>query len=343
MRVSVQQLPGLLEKSLAGLYLVTGDEPLLVEEACDQIRAKARELGFEERKVYQADNQLDWGAVIEEASALSLFAERKRLEITLPTGRIGNGKDFIEQFVLNPGEDVIVLIIGPRLDGAELRKKWVKTAQEKGIHVQVWPIEASQFPGWLQHRARERGLRLTEGAQHLLVDRLEGNLLVAKQELDRLLLLAPDGLVDETLIENSVLDSSRFTVFAFCEALLKGDVAHGQKMLSVLEQEGQSALAVLAILSRDFKQLLALGQARAQGQQAAAFFKAQRINQRQQQQALATASRRLNQRQTEQLLRQCTLIDQAAKGSLNDSPWRLLRHLLVKASKPEWQQLEALY
>lgn len=336
MRVNAPQLAGALERSLASLYLVTGDEPLLVQEACDQIRAKARELGFEERKVYHADNQIDWSEVAEEASALSLFSERKRLEITLPTGKIGHGKDFVERFLGNPGEDVIVLLIGPRLDGAEMRKKWVQVAQEKGIHVQVWPVDASQFPGWLQHRAKERGLRLTEGAQALLVERLEGNLLVANQELDRLKLLATSGLVDENLIEDSVLDSSRFSVFAFSEALLTGDVPHGQKMLSVLEQEGQNALAILAVLNRDLKTLLALSQARAEGQHTAAFFKAHRINQRQQQKALSAASHRLTRPQTEQLLRQCTLIDRAAKGCEDDSPWRLLRNLLVRSAQPGW-------
>lgn len=332
MRLNAPQLAGTLEKGLAPLYLVTGDEPLLVQEACDQIRAKARQQGFEERKVYQADNQLDWGAVAEEANALSLFAERKRLEITLPTGKIGNGRDFIEQFLANPGEDLITLLVSPRLDGAELRKKWVKTVQDKAVHVQIWPIETAQFPGWLAHRARERGLQFSDAALALLVERVEGNLLVANQELDRLVLLAPQGKVDEALIESSVLDSSRFTVFAFAEALLKGEVSHGQKMLSVLEQEGYNALAVLAIVSRDIKQLIALNQARAQGQQTAGYFKANRINQRQQQQALSAASHRLTQAQSEQLLRRCTLVDRAAKGHDNDSPWRLLRDLLVRAA-----------
>lgn len=333
MRLNAPQLAGALEKTLAPLYLVTGDEPLLVQEACDQIRAKARQQGFEERKVYQADNQLDWMSVAEEASALSLFSERKRLEITLPTGKIGNGKNFIERFLGNASGDVIALLISPRLDGAELRKKWVKTVQDKAVHVQVWPIEASQFPGWLAHRARERGLQFSEAAQALLADRVEGNLLAANQELDRLSLLAENGKVDEALIDSSVLDSSRFTVFAFAEALLKGEVSHGHKMLSVLEQEGYNALAVLAIVTRDLKQLIALNQARTQGQQTAAYFKMHRINQRQQQQALSTASHRLTQAQSERLLKSCVLIDRAAKGCDNDSPWRLLRDLLVQAAQ----------
>ena len=337
MRLNAPQLAGHLEKSLAALYLVTGDEPLLVQEACDQIRAKAREQGYAERKVYHADNQLDWSEVAEEANALSLFAERKRLEITLPNGRIGNGKNFVEQFVQNPVDGVVVLLISSRLDAAELRKKWVKTAQERAIHVQIWPVDPGQFPGWLLHRAKERGLRLTEGAQTLLVERVEGNLLVANQELDRLKLVAPDGLVDETLIESSVLDSSRFTAFAFAEALLKGDVVHGQKMLSVLEQEGHNALGIIAVVNRDLKQLLALSQARAQGQQPAMFFKAQRINQRQQQQALTQASQRLRTAQVELLLGHCSLIDRAAKGAAADSPWLLLRNLLARAAQPDWQ------
>lgn len=335
MKINAPQLAGTLEKPLAPLYLVTGDEPLLVQEACDQIRARARRDGFEERKVYHADNQLDWRDVSDEASALSLFADRQRLEITLPTGKLGNGKDFVEHFLKDPGEDTIVLIASPRLDSGELRKKWLKTVQDRGVHVQVWPVDASQFPAWLGHRARERGLRFTEDALDLLVERVEGNLLVANQELDRLRLLATDGLVDDRLIESSVLDSSRFSVFAFAEALLKGDVSHGRKMLSVLEQEGHNALAVLAILNRDLKQLLALSQARAQGQQIAAFLKAQRINQRQQQQALTAAAQRLPRARIEQLLQYCARIDRAAKGCDDDSPWRLLRGLLTAAARPE--------
>ena len=181
MKTQAHQLPQLLQKGLSPVYLVSGDEPLLVQECCDQIRKTAREAGYQDRVTFHADQQLDWNRVGEEFGALSLFAEKRRIEIHLPTGKLGDGRAVLESVLQNPPDDIVLLLISARLDAAETRRKWYKELQDKGVHVPVWPIDTDKFPGWLQQRARNHGLSLTRGALDILAERLEGNLLLVPE------------------------------------------------------------------------------------------------------------------------------------------------------------------
>ncbi len=212
MKINPGQLGQALVKSLAPVYLVSGDEPLLVQEACDQIRARARDAGFNDRQVYHADQHLDWNALRDELGAMSLFAERRRIEIHLPTGKLGDGRDVMEQALSQPADDILLLLISARLDAAETRRKWYKQLQKTGVHVTVWPIDPDRFSGWLQQRARTRGLTLTQGALNLLAERLEGNLLADSEELDRLALLRTVKSNNEDAMETAVQYCARFNI-----------------------------------------------------------------------------------------------------------------------------------
>ena len=327
MKTQPGQLPQLLKKGLASVYLISGDEPLLVQECCDQIRAAAREAGYLDRLTFHADNQFDWNTVADECNALSLFAEKRRIEIHLPTGKLGDGRRVLEQVLQSPPEDVILLLISARLDAAETKRKWYKELQNKGVHIPVWPIDADKFRGWLQERAGRQGLHLTRGALDMLAERLEGNLLAASQELDRLSLLSNGNTIDEDTIEQAVLDSSRFSGFELVSELLAGRAAHAAKIIGVLQQEGENPLGLLAVLSRDLNLLLEL---RASGQDSpAAFLKKRGVFQPQRARVLERASRRLSQRQLQQALALCSEIDRAAKGFDDLGPWHYLRDLAV--------------
>ncbi|MFE8072143.1 DNA polymerase III subunit delta [Marinobacteraceae bacterium S3BR75-40.1] len=339
MRVNANQLEGTLKKGLAPLYLVAGDEPLLVQEACDLIRKQALEAGFTDRKVFHAEGQFDWQTVAEETQALSLFATRQRIEIHLPNGKIGKGAAVVEQFLAAPPEDVILILISPRLDSGELRKKWLKKVQSDAVQVQIWPVDHHQFPKWLMERAQRQGLQLTEGALERLTERLEGNLLAASQELDRLKLLVPEATVDESHVESSVLDSARFSSFEFVAETLLGRVSHAQRMLSRLQQEGFNSLAVLALLTKDLKRVQQLQAAQKRGQDTASFFRDARIRQRDQQKALAAAANRLPPQHINHLFQLCAEADQAAKGFLPDTPWERLRELVVAAGSNRYRPL----
>lgn len=328
MKLQPAQLTQQLGSRLAPVYLVSGDEPLLVQECCDQIRQAARKAGHEDRLTFHADQHLDWNAVADECSALSLFAEKRRIEIHLPTGKLGSGRDVLERILATPADDIVLLLISARLDAAETRRKWYKQLQEHGVHVPVWPIDADKFPNWLQQRASRQGLTLTREALVLLSERLEGNLLAASQELDRLSLLAPSGTVDEAVIEQAVQDSARFNGFELVQALLVGDARHANRILGVLQQEGENPLGLLTVLYRDLG-LLAELRAPGQNEAPAAFLKKRGVFQPQRARALERAARRLRPTQVRQAMALCSQVDRAAKGFEDLSPWHHLRDLSV--------------
>lgn len=327
MKTNPAQLSKLLEKGLAPVYLISGDEPLLVQECCDQIRSAARKEGFEDRLTFHADQQLDWNTVADEFSAMSLFSERRRIEIRLPTGKLGDGRAVLERVLAQPPEDIVVLLISARLDAAETRRKWYKELQSKGVHVPVWPVDADKFQGWLQQRAGKQGLSLTRGALAMLAERLEGNLLAASQELDRLSLLTNGNTIDEDTIEQAVQDSSRFNGFELVTELLNGRAPHAGKIIGVLQQEGENPLGLLTVLSRDLNLLLELKTGENRTGNPAAFFKKRGVFQPQRARALEQAARRLHPAQLHAAIRLCSQIDRAAKGFDELSPWHYLRDM----------------
>nr|WP_297399627.1 DNA polymerase III subunit delta [uncultured Marinobacter sp.] len=327
MKSNPGQLPQLLNKGLSPVYLISGDEPLLVQECCDQVRQAARKAGFHDRLTFHADHQFDWNLIADECSALSLFADRRRIEIHLPTGKLGDGRAVLERVLQNPPDDIILLLISARLDAAETRRKWYKELQGTGVHVPVWPVDTDKFPGWLQQRAGNQGLSLTRGALSILVERLEGNLLAASQELDRLSLLANGQTIDEETVERAVQDSARFSGFELVTELLAGRAAHAGKVIGVLQQEGENPLGLLAVLSRDLNLLLELKSATRQGESPAAFLKKRGVFQPQRARVMEQAARRLSRAQLHEAITLCSQTDRATKGFGDLSPWSYLRDL----------------
>lgn len=329
MKTQPGQLPQLLKKSLAPVYLVSGDEPLLVQECCDQIRKAARDAGYQDRITYHADHQLSWNAVADECNALSLFAEKRRIEIHLPTGKLGDGRKVMEQILQSPTEDVILLLISARLDAAETKRKWYKELQGTGVHVPVWPVEPEKFAGWLQQRASNQGLHLTRGALAMLAERLEGNLLAASQELDRLALLTDGQTIDEETIERAVQDSARFNGFELVTELLSGKAVHAGKIIGVLQQEGENPLGLLSVLVRDLHLIIELKSALPAGDNPAGFLKKRGVFQPRRASAIQQAARRLNLSQLHQAISLCSITDRAAKGFDDVSAWHHLRDLSI--------------
>ncbi|WP_303290607.1 DNA polymerase III subunit delta [Marinobacter sp. SS5-14b] len=327
MKTQPGQLPQLLKKGLAPVYLISGDEPLLVQECCDQVRKAAKDAGFQDRITYHADHQLDWNTIADECNALSLFAEKRRIEIHLPTGKLGDGRKVMEQILQSPPEDVVLLLISARLDAAETKRKWYKELQGTGVHVPLWPVEPEKFSGWLQQRANHKGLHFTRGALAMLAERLEGNLLAASQELDRLALLTDGKTIDEETIELAVQDSARFSGFELVPELLAGKVAHAGKIIGVLQQEGENPLGLLSVLIRDIHLVIELKTALPAGDNPAGFLKKRGVFQPRRASAIQQAARRLSIQQLHQAIKLCSVTDRAAKGFGGLSPWHHLREL----------------
>lgn len=325
-----EQLGEALKKRLSPIYLVTGDEPLLVQEACDQIRAAAREQGFGERELYHAsDPGFDWNQLLNSANSLSLFAERKILEVRLPNAKPGDkGGKVLQEYAQAPSEDNLLLVVTGKLDRNVLRAKWLKTLEDAGVHVQVWPVAPAQLPRWIAQRLKAAGLQADSAAIDLLASRVEGNLLAAAQEVEKLKLLTTETEISVELMASVVADSARYDVFGMVDKALHGDARGAVKSLQGLKVEGTEPIALLWALARDIRALVQISQASAQG---IAFDRAAQAagiwNKRQP--LIQTALRRLKPSQLQQLLRKANGIDRAIKGMRQADPWDELLDLTL--------------
>ena len=223
-KLRAEQLGAALTKQLASIYLVSGDEPLLIQECCDQIRAAARKNGFSERELYHVDTSFDWGQLLAAANSLSLFAEKKIIEVRMPTGKPGDkGGKILQEYAQSPAPDNLLLIVTEKLDGATQKSKWFKAIEDAGQHIQVWPVTPAQLPRWIGVRLQQSGLHADSDAIDLLASRIEGNLLAAAQEIEKLKLLATDNRISYELMASVVADSARYDVFGLTDKALHGD------------------------------------------------------------------------------------------------------------------------
>lgn len=251
LKISSDSLATHLEQQLLPAYLISGDEPLLTAEAADAIRARARAAGFTERETYFMDRGADWNDVRASANNLSLFAERRIVEIRLPSGKPGvAGGAALVALLEQKDPDRLLILMTPRLDRDVQNADWVRAVEARGGWVQVWPVDASRFTAWLRTRCRRLKLNPDDEALELLAERTEGNLLAAHQEIEKLRLLTKGDRVTAEDVLASVADSARFDVFKLGESVLAGDAERSIRMLDGLRAEGVEATLVLWSLSK---------------------------------------------------------------------------------------------
>ncbi|HJE28164.1 MAG TPA: DNA polymerase III subunit delta, partial [Pseudomonas nitrititolerans] len=268
MKLSPAQLGKHLQGSLAPVYVVSGDEHLLCQEACDAIRAACRRQAFSERQVLSVESGFDWGQLLEAGANLSLFAERRLLELRIPSGKPGDkGAAALLHYLARPAEDTVLLISLPKLDGSTQKTKWAKALIDgKDVQfLQVWPVDAAQLPQWIRQRLSQAGLAADQEAVELIAARVEGNLLAADQEIEKLKLLAEDGRVTAVTVQAAVADSARYDVFGLIDATLQGHPEHSLRMLEGLRGEGIEAPVILWALARELRLLANIAQQYAQG------------------------------------------------------------------------------
>ncbi len=266
MRLKPEQLAEHLRKPLLPVYLVTGDEPLQAGEAADTIRAAARAAGFAQREVIEAGPGFDWNGLAAEAASFSLFAEKKLIDLRLPSGKPGReGGKALADYCADPPPDTLLLLSLPKLDRQQQSAKWFKAIDQRGAVVQVWPIGPRELPRWIEQRLRAAGLEPSREAVRLLADRVEGNLLAARQEIDKLLLLHGTGPLDAEALIEAVADSARYDVFELVDTALRGEAARALHILEGLRGEGTAPAVVLWALHREIAQLAKLAVASARG------------------------------------------------------------------------------
>jgi len=253
--LSAEQLPAALTRGLAASYLVSGDEPLLVGEAADAIRAAARAAGYADRRVFFVDRGFSWDELHQESRSLSLFAERRVFELRMPNGKPDKGAALLTELLSDPPPDVICLLVTGKLDKKAGDAAWVRAVEQQGVWVPVWPVDAKGLPAWLAARARLLRVTLDPAAAQLIADRVEGNLLAAKQELEKLSLLADGATIGADLVLRSVGDSARYDVFQLAQAAAAGDAARAFHVLLGLKSEGVEPTLILWALLRELRGL----------------------------------------------------------------------------------------
>jgi len=259
-------------------YLIAGSEPLRVLETADAVRAHARTNGFAEREVFDADGRsFDWGTLDASFHAPSLFSARRLIELRLPTGKPGKeGAQLLSDFAANPPADIVLLVTcqeWSRQHGG----KWSQGLAKIGHLVLAQPVRAHEMPGWIETRLRARGVRAERQAVLRLAERVEGNLLAAAQEIDKLALLADGQTLDLGRMEALVADSARYDVFGLIDAALNGQPAAVSRMLAGLRAEGEAVFALMGMVVMELQRVAALARTLERGGNLGAEFKAQRV------------------------------------------------------------------
>ena len=254
MKLRAEQLPAHLKQKLSPVYVLSGDEPLLIQELADTIRATAALHGFSERELFHADAQFDWSLLLAEANSLSLFAEKKILEVRLPSGKPGDkGRNALLEYTKNPSSDNLLLVILPKLDAATQKSKWLQTLESTGCLIQAWPVSPQQMPRWISDRFNQKGLSISPDAAQLLAERSQGNLLAAAQEVEKLALLVTEKQIDLSTLAAATADQARYDIFQLSEACLNGNSRLACQIVRGLLQEGTDPLQILWVLSKDVR------------------------------------------------------------------------------------------
>src|SRR6516225_830998 len=283
MQLRPDALEAHLAKGLAGLYVVYGDEHLLAQEACDRIRAAARAAGFTDRSVFTVERGFDWSSLLGASQSMSLFGDRQLVELRIPSGKPGKeGADALKTLAAAANPDVLMLVTLPRLDAATQKSAWFTALAESGVALKVDPVERAALPNWIGQRLALQGQRVAPGedgrrALQFVSERVEGNLLAAHQEIQKLGLLYPQGVLSFEQIHDAVLNVARYDVFKLNEAMLTGDVGRLARMLDGLRGEGEASVLVLWAVVEEIRTLLRIKRGVAAGKPLAMLLRENRV------------------------------------------------------------------
>jgi len=330
MRLKPEQLSAALQKELAPVYFISGDEPLQMGEMADAVRAAARKAGYDSREVLVADSGFSWNELMESAGSLSIFTDKKIIDLRLPTGAPGTeGAKALTDYCERLPEDTLLLITSAKLAGASLKSRWFQALDKVGCIIQVWPLEGQNLIHWLQQRMQQRGLQAEAEGIRILASRIEGNLLAAAQEIEKLYVLYGSGRLSNQQILDVVADSSRFDVFKLMDSVLAAKAGRIFKILSGLQAEGVAAPVVLWALTREARVLIRIKQALAQGQNRALVFKNNQVWDKRQQLVSDTLGR-LGDSDLNSILTLSAKADRQIKGQQQGDPWETLLAICLK-------------
>ncbi|HXG28900.1 MAG TPA: DNA polymerase III subunit delta [Nevskiales bacterium] len=332
MSISPAQLHGQIERSLASAYLLAGEEPLLLQEAADALRARARAEGFSEREVLQVETGFDWHRLQAAGENLSLFASRRLVELRLgdkPPDAEGAGA--LLAWLEKPAPDVLLIVHAGKLDKRARESAWFGAFERHGVAVYAWPVDSAELPRWIEARLNAAGLRAETEAVELLSARTEGNLLACAQEIAKLRLLCPDGRVTPARVREATADSARFDAFDLVDKVLLGRPAAALQVLDRLREEGVDAVPIIFVLASALRQLYRAGRAIESGtapDRALAMVGVFGARQA----VFRPALRRLPSEKVLDFIKEVSWVDRVAKGAARAEPWAELVKLAARLS-----------
>lgn len=334
MRIKLEQLTQHLHKQTAPLYTLFGNEPLLIMEAADLIRAHARQQGYTERALFTVDQHFDWADLLNAGNNLSLFGDRKIMDIRIPSGKPGKeGGKAIETYCGALPPDTLTLITLPRIDKQGQAAKWFKVLETASILIPVYAVEREQLPGWIGQRLARQQQKADAATLQFLADQVEGNLLAAHQEIQKLALLYPSGNLTFDQIKDVVLNVARYDVFQLSDAMISADATRYTRILTGLQGEGAVPLVILATLAEQIRQLIFIRKGLDHGQPPAQLLQAARIW-GDRQKTVLTAARRINPQSLIRGLSSAAKIDRIIKGVAQGDIWEELLQLGLRFAIP---------
>ncbi|MFN2644899.1 MAG: DNA polymerase III subunit delta [Burkholderiales bacterium] len=308
MQLRPNELAAQLSRELLPAYAIHGDEPLLAMEAADAVRAAARRAGYAEREVLEPGRGFDWSEFSHAMASLSLFSEKKIVELRLPTGKPGAvGAAAIAQYCERPSAEQLLLVALPRLDRAGQGSPWFSALARAGAIVEIWPLDRQRLPAWIAERLARQKQRASREVLDFLAERVEGNLLAAHQEIQKLALLAPAGELTMEVVHATVASVARYDPYDAAEALLSGDLARYSRVIDGLRAEGEQPTFVLFVIGNA---LFALQEANPE-----------RIFNRSLRRAVEAGLQRLPPKRVERAIGEAAAIDRAIKGIEAREPW----------------------
>ena len=334
MKVNADQLPALLSKSLAPVYVVAGAEALLVQESRDRIIQAAQQQGFAERTVFDVTNKFDWDLLAGDAVELSLFSSRKIMDVRLPTGRPGrDGSQALQNMVQAADPDILLLLSCGKWDTSLRKSKWATELARAGVLIEIWPVKPQQLPQWIRNRMVAAGLDPEPDAVAMLADLVEGNLLAAQQEIEKMVLLKPAGRVSADDVTRAVANSSRFDAFRLVECALQGQLGECLRVATGLQRTNVAIQAVSGALYRELTLSDSVRSAVQSGETESSVFGKLRIWPARQA-PIRQALRRLSAFDFGESFRALALIDRQSKGRAPGDPWQTLDRLLWFLCEP---------
>ncbi|MFM8333008.1 MAG: DNA polymerase III subunit delta, partial [Candidatus Methylumidiphilus sp.] len=325
MKLRAEQLAGALSKALAPVYVISGDEPLQISEALDAVRAAARARGFANRELFYADSGFDWGRLLEAGGSFALFDERRVLDLRLPAKPDKDGAAALQAYAQRLPQDAVLVVTLPKLSAADQKAAWLQALEAEGVFVQVWPLTGQALLAWLDKRMAAKKMLADRAGLTLLVNRLEGNLLAAAQEIEKLHILYGPARVSEEMIRQAVSDSARYDVYDLAEAALMGQTARAQRVLAGLRGEGVASAVALWALARDIRLLCGVKSLMDRGENLeSAFAKQKERVWDKRKTSLSAAAQRLSRDEAHRALARCAKSDRIIKGQETGDAWESL-------------------